>query len=54
MQTVFEDGSLPATLFEKPTLKPASDYIVDYDILFGSIVRDYTKASGDLGTAEEL
>ncbi len=49
-----EDGSLPASLFEKPTLVAASDYIVDYDVLFGSIVYDYAIESGDLATASEL
>lgn len=51
---VREDDSLPACLFEKPVLTPASDYIVDYDALFGAIVRDYVVASGDTQTAEEL
>jgi alpha-L-rhamnosidase len=49
-----EDGSLPACLFEKPKLAPASDYIVDYDALFGPTVYDYTVASGDKDTAVEL
>jgi alpha-L-rhamnosidase len=49
-----EDGSLPACLFEKPQLTPASDYIVDYDALFGPVVYDYTVASNDLSTATEL
>jgi alpha-L-rhamnosidase len=49
-----EDGSLPACLFEKPKLSPASDYIVDNDALFGPTVYDYTVASGDLETASEL
>jgi len=51
---VREDDSLPACFFEKPVLTPASDYIVDYDAMFGSIVRDYVTASGDLHTGEEL
>jgi alpha-L-rhamnosidase len=49
-----EDGSLPACLFEKPKLTPATDYIVDYDALFGPVVLDYTIASGDIETATEL
>ncbi|CZR63110.1 uncharacterized protein PAC_13007 [Phialocephala subalpina] len=49
-----EDQSLPACLFEKPKLSPASDYIVDYDALFGPTLYDYAVASGDLETAEEL
>ncbi len=49
-----EDGSLPACIFEKPKLSPASDYIVDYDALFGPTVYDYTLASGDHETAFEL
>jgi len=28
-----EDSSLPACVFEKPTLRAATDYIVDYDAL---------------------
>jgi alpha-L-rhamnosidase len=49
-----EDGSLPACLFEKPKLTPATDYIVDYDALFGPVVLDYALASGDHETASEL
>ena len=49
-----EDSSLPASLFEKPSLTPASDYIVDYDTLFGAIVCDYVIASGDLETGRLL
>ncbi|KAM0284802.1 hypothetical protein ACHAQH_001722 [Verticillium albo-atrum] len=49
-----DDGSLPACIFEKPKLAPATDYIVDYDVLFGSIVNDYCVASGDLETGRDL
>jgi alpha-L-rhamnosidase len=49
-----EDESLPACLFEKPTLSPASDYIVDYDALFGPTVYDYVLASGDNATGQIL
>lgn len=49
-----ENGSLPACVFEKPKLSPATDYIVDYDVLFGSVVYDYCSASGDLQTGREL
>lgn len=49
-----EDGSLPACLYEKPALVAGSDYIVDYDALFGTIVYDYAVASGDLTTAHDL
>lgn len=48
------DHSLPACLFEKPVLTPATDYIVDYDALFGVIVHDYVVATGDLSTGREL
>jgi hypothetical protein len=49
-----EDDTLPACLFEKPALTPASDYIVDYDALFGTIVYDYVIASGDVETGRVL
>lgn len=49
-----EDGSLPACVFEKPKLAPATDYIVDYDALFGPMVLDYALASGDIEAAAEL
>lgn len=49
-----EDMTLPACLFEKPSLRPATDYIVDYDTLFGAIVYDYVIASGDLETGRLL
>lgn len=49
-----QDQSLPACVFEQPRLSPASDYIVDYDILFGATVSDYVFASGDLATGHDL
>jgi alpha-L-rhamnosidase len=49
-----ENGAVPACVFEKPVAKGSSDYIVDYDALFGSVVYDYTRESGDLDTAHDL
>jgi alpha-L-rhamnosidase len=49
-----ESGALPACVFEKPAVKAASDYIVDYDALFGSVVYDYARESGDLRSAHDL
>lgn len=49
-----ENGGVPACIFEKPTAKASSDYIVDYDALFGSVVYDYTRESGDVETAHDL
>lgn len=49
-----EDRSLPACLFEKPKLAPASDYILSYDALFGATVRDYVLASGDIESGRLL
>ncbi|KAL2783025.1 Six-hairpin glycosidase-like protein [Aspergillus keveii] len=49
-----EDGSIPACLFHTPRLAPSTDYIVDYDALFGVIVHDYVVASGDLETGYTL
>jgi alpha-L-rhamnosidase len=37
-----EGGPLLACVFEKPKLRAASDYIVDYDALCGTIVYDYS------------
>ncbi|KAA8913041.1 bacterial alpha-L-rhamnosidase domain-containing protein [Sphaerosporella brunnea] len=51
---VGSDGSLPACLFEFPSLCAASYYIVDYDALFGVMVYDYTIAPSDFDTAREL
>jgi alpha-L-rhamnosidase len=48
------DASLPACIFEKPHLTPATDYILSYDVLFGPIVHDYVLASHDFETAVEL
>ncbi|KAG4292412.1 hypothetical protein FPRO06_13665 [Fusarium proliferatum] len=48
------DGSLPACIFEKPTLTASTDYIADYDALFAAIVRDYVEASGDMETGHLL
>ncbi|KAJ5389243.1 uncharacterized protein N7496_000311 [Penicillium cataractarum] len=51
---VREDGSLPACIFEKPSLSPSTDYIVDYDALFSAIVYDYVSASGDVEAGHAL
>jgi alpha-L-rhamnosidase len=49
------DGSLPACIFERKTgISGATDYIVDYDALFGVIVYDYVVASGDILTGNDL
>ncbi|VTT76791.1 unnamed protein product [Fusarium fujikuroi] len=48
------DGSLPACVFEKPTLTASTDYIADYDALFAAIVYDYVEASGDTETGHLL
>ncbi|KAH7232891.1 Six-hairpin glycosidase-like protein [Fusarium tricinctum] len=49
-----EDGSLPACIFEKPTLTASTDYITDYDALFAAIVYDYVEASRDTETGHLL
>lgn len=49
-----EDGSLPACIFEKPTLTASTDYIIDYDALFAAIVYDYVEASRDTETGHLL
>lgn len=49
-----EDHSLPACLFETPCLRTATDYIVDYDVLFAATTYDYVEASGDVETGRRL
>ncbi|KAK1975986.1 alpha-L-rhamnosidase [Colletotrichum cereale] len=51
---VREDNSVPACIFEHPQLTPSTDYIVDYDALFASIVYDYVVASGDRAAGHNL
>ncbi|KAH7129904.1 alpha-L-rhamnosidase [Dactylonectria estremocensis] len=51
---VRSDGSLPACIFEKPRLEASTDYIVDYDALFGAIVLDYVVESGDVAAGQSL
>lgn len=51
---VREDGSMPACLFEHPTLRPATDYIVDYDALFAVVCFEYVEASGDVETGNAV
>lgn len=48
------DGSIPACVFETPRFIPSSDYIVDYDALFASVIFDYVAASGDVEAGLEL
>ena len=49
------DGSLPACLFDRKSgIVGATDYIVDYDALFGVVVYDYVVASGDILTGIDL
>ncbi|KAH7033706.1 alpha-L-rhamnosidase [Microdochium trichocladiopsis] len=49
-----DDESLPACLFEKPTLSASSDYLLEYDALFAAIVYDYVAASGDIDSGRVL
>lgn len=48
------NASLPACVYEFPVLRGASDYIVDYDALFGVTLAEYVAASGDLETGRAL
>ena len=51
---VREDDSVPACVFEFPQFTPSTDYIVDYDALFATVVHDYVEASGDVAAGKEL
>ncbi|KAJ7110472.1 hypothetical protein C8R44DRAFT_985710 [Mycena epipterygia] len=48
------NASLPACVYDFPALRGASDYIVDYDALFGVTLAEYVAASGDLETGRAL
>ena len=48
------DGFLPACVFEKPSPSTTETFILDYAALYGAIVLDYARASGDLATARAL
>ena len=48
------DGFLPACVFEKPTPTTTGTFILDYAALYGAILLDYVRASGDHAAALEL
>ncbi|KAJ7244074.1 bacterial alpha-L-rhamnosidase domain-containing protein [Mycena rebaudengoi] len=48
------NASLPVCVYDLPALRGASDYIVDYDALFGVTLAEYVAASGDLETGRAL
>ncbi len=48
------DGYLPACVFEKPVPSTTETFIVDYAALYGAIILDYLRATGDQKTARDL
>lgn len=48
------NGGLLACLYERPRVRPSGDFIIDYSALFGSMVYDYARNSGDLSAAKDL
>ncbi|MFP1839614.1 alpha-L-rhamnosidase-related protein [Lonsdalea quercina] len=49
-----EDGYITACVYEQPEPRRGEVVLIDYAALFGSIVRDYLRASRDTATAQEL
>ena len=49
-----DDGYITACVYEKPEPRIGEVVLIDYAALFGSIVRDYLRASRDTETAQEL
>lgn len=49
-----DDGYITACVYEQPEPRIGEVVLIDYAALFGSIVRDYLRASRDTATAQEL
>lgn len=50
----FNEGKVPACLFLEPEIEPDDTYLFDYALLYGSVLLDYYRATGDRRTLEDL
>ncbi len=50
----YDDGLVPACVYERPKWHAGTEFIPDYSLLFGPTLLDYLEASGDLDTARDL
>ncbi len=50
----FEDGRMSACFFHEPQLQADDTYLLDYALLFASVLWEYYEASGDAETMLEL
>ncbi len=49
-----EDGTVPACIYDKSDFQAGGEFILDYSVLFGSTLLDYTLHSGDESAARQL
>lgn len=49
-----DDGYITACVYEKPEPRIGEVVLIDYAVLYGSIVLDYLRATGDKSTAQAL
>lgn len=50
----FNEGKLAACLFLEPEIEPDDTYLFDYALLYGSVLLDYYRATGDEETLRDL
>ncbi|NJL31436.1 MAG: hypothetical protein HC898_07285 [Phycisphaerales bacterium] len=50
----YEDGLVPACVYERPKWHGGTEFIPDYALLFGPTLLDYLIASDDIATAKDL
>lgn len=50
----YDDGVIPACVYERPRWHAGTEFIPDYSLLFGPTLLDYLEASGDMDTARDL
>lgn len=50
----FNEGKLAACLFLEPEIEPDDTYLFDYALLYGSVLLDYYRATGDEETLKDL
>lgn len=50
----FNEGKIPACLFLEPEVEPDDTYLFDYALLYGSVLLDYYRVTGDKKALEDL
>lgn len=50
----FNEGKIPACIFVEPIIEPDDTYLIDYALLFNSVLLDYYEETHDMDTLNDL